>query len=302
MTHLKWYNSTTKTAGCAAKVTRRIRSSGKPATAVAGLLMVTALLLSASGCSKAKNRNVTTSGQNPQNVSSQAVVSPVQSATSTAPAIPAIKPKKPVKRLPSTVTYSDSAYGFSFQYPRKYVLKTGDKARLDSAPMDFAGPGGVTVATVELPGSSYIGTDLYSASFNVSVNKGLTAEQCEQFVMPEHSGTQSADGVISPAKVSINGTEFEELEEAAEQIDTKYYHLFVPELPASANGVQDSTAGTGACYEFALNLQKAETEPEDKVTPVNRDEIFTKLEKILATVKIKSENTAQQIIAGDGSH
>ena len=65
------------------------------------------------------------------------------------------------------------------------------------------------------------------------------------------------------------------MENTVEQSDTKYFHTFQ----------------NGSCYEFALGLQTAE--PIDGIDPVNRDEVFAKLEKILASVKIKSDGGSE---------
>jgi hypothetical protein len=50
----------------------------------------------------------------------------------------------------------------------------------------------------------------------------------------------------------------------------KYYHAFE----------------NGACYEFALNVVTTGMENQDGATHVDRDKVFQRLEKILATVKI----------------
>ena len=64
----------------------------------------------------------------------------------------------------------------SFNYPRNYILKTGDEpqemdlAGLGQLKTNYVQPGAVTVAAIELPRSSYPGTDFTSAYFGVSVN------------------------------------------------------------------------------------------------------------------------------------
>jgi hypothetical protein len=249
------------------------------------------------GCSKAKSKEAVVSSSN-QNSSTQAVALPSPVVPTTAPqASEPVKPKKVVKKRPSTVTYKDTNNGVSLEYPRKYTLKTGDKAKLNADgieyPVNFVQPGGMTIAAIELPGNSYLGTDFYSAFLSVNVNHNLTSEQCEQFaepaattseattVTPEQSQGDSQsqavanDKAVSPTKVSIRGTDFSEVENTIEKSDTKYFHTFQ----------------NGSCYEFALGLQTAE--PIDGIDPVNRDEVFAKLEKILATVKIKSDGASE---------
>ena len=79
---------------------------------------------------------------------------------------------------------------------------------------------------------------------------------------------------IEPVK--IGAIEFHEIESPGamtKQADAKYYHAF----------------NNGACYEFALGIA---TDAEgngkvEEITPVDRDMVFAKLEKILATVKFQ---------------
>lgn len=287
------------------------RSTGSRGRAgIAALLIVVAGM---SGCSK-KSKEVAANSSS-QNNSTQSVTTPAMPAPSTAATSQVsepVKPKKVVKKRPSTITYNDSNYGISIQYPRKYTLKTGEKAKLNSDgieyPVNFVQPGGVTIAAIELPGNSYLGTDFYSAFLNVNVNRNLTSEQCGLFAEPAAPSSESTaitpeqsqgepqsqvtvkDEAASPMKVSIHGTDFSEVENNIEKSDTKYFHTFQ----------------NGSCYEFALGLQTAE--PIDGIDPVNRDEVFAKLEKILATVKIKTDTTSEVAAtksaqpAGEGSH
>lgn len=284
MKQVRWFNANRS----ASVTTRRTDSRGR--AVIAALLIVVAGM---SGCSKAKSKEAMVSSSN-QNSSTQAVALPAvpaPSAATTPQAIEPVKPKKVVKKRPSTVTYNDANYGISLQYPRKYTLKTGDKAKLNADgieyPVNFVQPGGMTVAAIELPGNSYLGTDFYSAFLSVNVNRSLTSEQCEQFAEPAATSSEVAtisteqsqaianDTAALPTKVSIRGTDFSEVENTVEQSDTKYFHTFQ----------------NGSCYEFALGLQTAE--PIDGIDPVNRDEVFAKLEKILASVKIKSDGGSE---------
>ena len=57
--------------------------------------------------------------------------------------------------------------------------------------------------------------------------------------------------------------------EGTRQSDSKYFHLFQ----------------NGACYEFALNVTTVASE-DGVMKHVDRDKVFGRLEKILATVKI----------------
>ncbi len=205
--------------------------------------------------------------------------------------------KKIVRKVPPTVTYVDSVSGVTFQYPRKYALKTGDAAKeLVSSgpiPMDFVQPGGIALAAVSLPDSTYPNSDLTAAFFNVSVNKTLTADQCGEFSVPQPNPAAPADPTVqataqvstpplSKLKLMIGDMELESSESdiagqmtnGSREESSKYYHVFQ----------------NGSCYEFALKVAttKLDAAPTTKPTPnhIDRTEVFHRLEAILATVKI----------------
>ena len=207
----------------------------------------------------------------------------------TVPATPAVqaaaKPihkKKVVRKAPATVTYADKTSGVSFQYPRKYALETGDAASelvsSDPVPMDFVQPGGVALAAVAMPESAYPNSDLASAYFNVSMNKTLTVEQCGEFSVPQvepcNTGRSRVQATAQLSKLMIGDMELQSAENTASQgtreETAKYYHVFE----------------NGACYEFALKVVTTGVENQGGAKHVDRDRVFERLEKILATVKI----------------
>jgi hypothetical protein len=248
------------------------------------------------GCSSDKPKPV--SSTNPTSVTQPE--SPV--ASMPAPAIqPATKPapKKVVHKKPTTVNYSDKTYGVTFEYPRRYAIETGNAATelLASSPMpmNFVQPGGVALAAVELPETGFANTDFSSAFFNVSVHKTLTADQCTEFAVPQpkavtpassnesasttpRTPTESTSASGQPeqapnSKLMLGDLELRSTEavsgEGARQSDSKYFHVFQ----------------NGACYEFALNVTTNASE-DGVMKHVDRDKVFDRLEKILATVKI----------------
>ncbi|PYY07734.1 MAG: hypothetical protein DMG69_18230 [Acidobacteria bacterium] len=230
-------------------------------------------LLGANGCSKGTSKPaVADSGnQNLQNSSPQVPAISVSLPTAPVASRPAA-PKKIGKKRPSTVTYTDKTYGVSFRYPRKYSLKTGDKLDAKSSvAMNFVQPGGIALATVEMPGNSYPGTDFSSALFNLSVHKSLSADQCTHFAFPKSEHPDSEPG--SPSQVKVGETEFNQVEDFGpmKSADAKYYHVFE----------------NGACYEFAMAVGTSGDKVDDQSKPVDRNEVFGKLEKILVTVKVK---------------
>jgi hypothetical protein len=260
---------------------------------------------------------------------------------------PVPAPKKIVHKKPATVNYADKTYGVTFEYPRRYAIETGSAATemLASNPiaMNFVQPGGVALAAVELPETGFANTDFSSAFFDVSVHKGLSADQCGEFAVPQPKVSQevrtpaesvptqtaaaanasnsnnpastkaettvptasnSATALVTTApletaksdsttssstpaqseplgsKLLIGDMELRATEavsgEGARQSDSKYFHVFQ----------------NGACYEFALNVTTVAS--EDGMTKhVDRDKVFSRLEQILATVKINPVATSE---------
>jgi hypothetical protein len=253
-----------------------------------GTLVFAALLILCSiavGCSSEKPKPESSNNQSAMTQSAQ----PAAAAPTNAPAAPVLqaagKPvhKKVARKVPATVTYADKISGVSFQYPRRYALRTGDAADelVSSAPvpMDFVQPGGVALAAVAVPESVYPNSDLATAFFDVSVNKMLTAEQCGQFSVPEPTLAAAMEGAApatrQPSKLMIGDMELESSETLASQGTreeaSKYYHVFE----------------NGGCYEFALKVATTEIENQGGAKHVDREEVFKRLEKILATVQIK---------------
>ena len=273
------------------------------------------------GCSSDKPKPVSSNIQIP--------VTPTQNPIASMPA-PVMQadskpaPKKVVRKKPATVNYSDKTYGVTFEYPRRYAIETGSAATelLSSNPiaMNFVQPGGVALAAVELPETSFANTDFSSAFFNVSVNKTLSADQCREFAVPQpklattpatstEPATASASAVqtesassapasksdsqpaptpsndlASASKLMLGDLELRATEavsgEGTRQSDSKYFHAFQ----------------NGACYEFALNVTTVASD-QGVTKHVDRDKVFNRLEQILATVKINPVVTAPEVTA-----
>jgi hypothetical protein len=169
--------------------------------------------------------------------------------------------------------------------------------------LNFVQTGGTALAAVELPETLFPNTDYSSAFFDVSVNQALTPEQCGEFSVPaskptaesapatDASAQSAAVSAASPAssaatalaatsslelpgtKLMLGDMELHRTEavsgEGTRQSDVKYFHTFQ----------------NGACYEFALNVTTVARE-QDGRKHVDRDKVFDRLEKIMATVKI----------------
>jgi len=259
------------------------KRSGKiqMAGAFVGILIFTALLTLGS-CSREKSKPGRNAASNQSAVSSTPTA-PTMATAATPAALPIPMTKKTKKRRSSTFSYVNKSYGVSFSLPRQYTLKTGDKAHTSGADadefdMNFVQTGGLALAAVQLPEHSYPGTDFKSGLLKVNVNSNITSEACSQFAFPdtravsgnETSGHQQID------KITIGAQEFTKIENSSlstmKQSDAKYYHVF----------------NNGTCYEFALGLGRESNRNVEGVTPVDREAVFSKLEKILATVKFEA--------------
>jgi hypothetical protein len=260
----------------------------------ASTLLFAALLVVCSitvGCSKDRPQPAS-SNQIPTTQSANPAVSTDLLPASSVPQPAKKAPKKVARKRPSTVTYSDRTYGVSFAYPRKYALETGDAANELIAsglvPMDFTQPGGTALAAVSLPATSFPGTDFESGLFNVSVNKNLSAEDCGKFSVPQpdpktpaDSGTQAS---ATSSKLMLGELELQSTEAAAaegsKESDAKYFHVFK----------------NSACYEFALKVGTIGGGTDTATKHVDHDKVFSRLEKILATLKI-TPAAASEVVA-----
>jgi len=274
MTSLKSYPHESVGSGS----TKRARMIGGALTAAATAVLALTFILDFNGCSKEKkNAKTDPSGQS-QSASNSGPAPIVQPATSPENKVEAVveKKKAAVKRI-STATYKNSTYGVTLRYPKTYTMLTPEKDSKESAwpdpvAMNFTQPGGETLTTLVLPGTR-------SASyFKVSVNKNVNAEECGKFSStPEQSELASnppvdtSDDSIVPAKTNVLGVAFTKAENVTEQSEARYYHHFE----------------NGACYEFGLGVEDA----PGTTKPVDHMQVFDKLERILTTVKIKTEPT-----------
>ena len=228
----------------------------------AGIIM-TVVLLVAIACSKKSD----TSANRISAPAEPAASTPA--AVTTATSTTAQAPKKVKKHRPANATYVNGTYGVSFSYPRKYSLAAGSGKAASAVQTSFLKPGAVQIAAVDVPDNSYPETDFSSAVLNVSVNPGMSTEECAQFV-PGPKDSQ----VTKPMTIKMGANEFTALEqmngETGRQSDMKYYHLFK----------------NGACYEFVLDVETSRRADED-LAQVDRGQVFKKLEKVLTTARIK---------------
>jgi len=238
------------------------------------------LLLAVAACSKQSANPAPVGVSSPIPALATPAPTPLQMAATTPPTslVATTTPtKKTPKKRPANVTYNDTNSGISFLYPRKAQLTAGDKMQpeltaVGEVPMNFAQTGGIAVAAVALPGNSYPGTDFASAFFNVNINRNVSEQECSRFAFLDIRDSDAEP--IDAEKVKVGSTEMETTSNffasAAKQAETQYYHSYA----------------NGACYEYVLGLGTQGFTTEGNLKHVDRDQVFAKLEQILATVKI----------------
>ena len=272
MANLKSYNpGPTVSSGS----TKRARLIGGAVTAAATAVLVLTFVLDFNGCSKEKKNASVSSPSQSQGSLSPSPTPAVQPATLESKVEATIDKKKSAIKRVSTATYKNSLYGVSFRYPKTYTMLTPEKDNKESAwpdpvAMNFTESGGETLTTLVLPGTRA------SSYFKVSVNKNLSADQCGKFATtPEQSEAvanppvDANDDSIAPEKTNVLGVDFSKAESVTDQSEARYYHHFE----------------NGACYEFALGVEDA----PNTTKPVDHLQVFDKLERIMTTVKIKTE-------------
>jgi hypothetical protein len=223
-------------------------------------------------------------------------------------------PKKSAPKKPATVNYTDKTYGVTFEYPRRYAIETGDAAAelllTNPIPMNFVQPGGVALAAVELPETGFVNTDFSSAFFDVSVHKTLTADQCNDFSVPQsksiaktepapastevakQDSTPKTDAQPAPTTEQASAPKSTPSSDSASNSKLMLGDLELRATEAvSGEGTRQSDSKyfhiyqNGSCYEFALNVT-TDASAEGLVKHVDRDRVFNRLEQILSTVKI----------------
>jgi hypothetical protein len=253
---------------------------------IAGFVIL-GLLIGISACSKQTSKTALVGISSPASSTARASIPLPTPVPATTPA-PTVAKKKVKKHPAAIVTYQDANSGVSFRYPRKYELATGEDEQMGTnsagqATMNFTQPGGTAVASVSLPEDSYPGTDFTKAYFTVNVNRNVSEPQCSEFAFVD---ARNPDGEPVDAEKIRQGSVYMEktsdfAADAMKQSESQYYHRYE----------------NGACYEFVLGLNTEGFGTKDSIQAVDRDEVFAKLEKILATVKVNPIETEKTQVA-----
>jgi hypothetical protein len=172
--------------------------------------------------------------------------------------------------------FDDAVYGVSFDFPKNYDLHEGDLPDMDRGlgylgkiPMEFSAPGGVRLATIEVPRGAHPGTDFVNAFLTISVFPNVPAAQCAEFGSVEGDGTPWFNR-------KIDGIEFHGRKESAaasmHQYSGTYLHGYAEE----------------SCYEIGYGIATAGYGAMDGVKKVNNQAVLQKLERILDSININA--------------
>jgi len=140
---------------------------------------------------------------------------------------------------------------------------------LGKIPMKFSAPGGVRLATIEVPRGAHPGTDFVNAFLVVSVFPDVTQAQCAEFASVEGDGTPWLTR-------KIGGIEFHGRKETAAASMHQYYGTYF-------HGYTEES-----CYEIGYGIATAGYGAMDGVKKVNNQSVLQKLEKILDTITINA--------------
>ncbi|HJZ63717.1 MAG TPA: hypothetical protein VKD70_05320 [Candidatus Acidoferrum sp.] len=242
------------------------------------LLYLAAIMIATSGCSRPATKTGNSSSAREKSPAAKV------SALGTAEIQPAshvlsgrqLTIEKRAQKHETARHFGDDVYGVSFDFPKNYDLHEGELPDMDRGlgylgkiPMDFSSPGGVRIATIEVPRGAHPGTDFVNAFLTVSVFPNVSQAQCEEF------NAADADGTPWLTR-KIDGIEFHGRRESAvasmHQYSGTYFHGFAEE----------------SCYEIGYGIATAGYGAMDGVKKVNNEAVLKKLERILDTMNISA--------------
>jgi len=179
-------------------------------------------------------------------------------------------------RLETSTHFDDDVYGVAFDFPKTYELHTGDLPDMDRGlgylgkiPMEFSAPGGVRLATIEVPRAAHPGTDFVNAFLSVSVLPNTSEAQCAELSPAIEEGepdvTRKIDGITFRGRNETAAA-------SMHQYSGTYLHGYAEE----------------SCYEIGYGIATAGYGAMDGVKKVNNEAVTQKLEKILNTMTINA--------------
>jgi len=243
------------------------------------LLYLAAIMIATAGCSRPSVAKVDHAAGNPASRSEAKIAALGHPAVQAHAAVMSGRKLTIEKREQKHETsrhFDDDVYGVSFDFPKNYDLHEGELPDMDRGlgylgkiPMEFSTPGGVRLATIEVPRGAHPGTDFVNAFLTVSVLPNVTEAQCADF--------GSVEGDATPRLTRrIDGIEFRGRNESSaasmHQFSGTYLHGYS----------EDS------CYEIGYGIATAGYGAMDGVKKVNNQSVLQKLEKILDTININA--------------
>lgn len=162
-------------------------------------------------------------------------------------------------------------YGVSFQYPWQYARLSAKTISNDYSlqPQSDGLDSQITLVRIDVPKGFYPGSDFDSAYFTLSLNPDLNEKECQATLGKN----------AKPETVSVNGTNFQWVE------TNSGGH-------GSSAKVRNYVAYTNdACYEIETGVK---TKNDGLAREVNTDQVMSRLDSILYTVKVGPEAQAPQ--------
>ena len=163
---------------------------------------------------------------------------------------------------PSTQTYSNATYGFTFDYPKSMQLVTPTYGNLKDE-----------VVQVEIPKSAYSGTNFDDAAISVSAQPSKSLNDCLALSPPEGS-----DGFKT--KTTINGVDFYMTNSngagAGNFYDSKVYRTF------------RSTADTCIEINETIHTSNIDNYTRGTVTEVKHFNVQARLDPIVQSFKLRT--------------
>ena len=243
------------------------------------LLYLAAIMIATAGCSRPSVAKIDHAAGNPASRSEAKIAALGHPAVEAHAAVMSGRKLTIEKREQKHETsrhFDDDVYGVSFDFPKNYDLHEGELPDMDRGlgylgkiPMEFSTPGGVRLATIEVPRGAHPGTDFVNAFLTVSVLPNVTEAQCADF--------GSVEGDATPRLTRrIDGIEFRGRNESSaasmHQFSGTYLHGYSEE----------------SCYEIGYGIATAGYGAMDGVKKVNNRSVLQKLEKILDTININA--------------
>jgi hypothetical protein len=243
------------------------------------LLYLAAILIATAGCSRSSIAKADHAPGQPASKSAAKIAALGQASVEAHAPVQSGRQLTIAKREEKHETsrhFDDDVYGVSFDFPKNYDLHEGDLPDMDRGlgylgkiPMEFSAPGGVRLATIEVPRGAHPGTDFVNAFLTVGVLPNISESQCAQFSPAIEDGDQ-----LHTRK--IDGIEFRGRKESSaasmHQFSGTYLHGYAEE----------------SCYEIGYGIATAGYGAMDGVKKVNNQTVLQKLDKILDSININA--------------